>query len=237
MAGVEVKEDNAPGGLRKSDNQREESGNKMRLAWHTCNAERAPSSGSNESWLPRVGPPSSPWEIERDKMLQLWENQDVAENMKAAGDAYKTICSYAGEEPERAKLQVLAAMNEGEVAALDELMARVRAVKNWRIWKETGSRGSQSRSWSYFEITDLVRSVYETLMGLDGRKSCSESETAIILSALPQPYWEGVAKLDSRMRMSRNLPAMMSTAGEENADCQKAGRTCTSSLWQLLHFR
>ena len=53
-------------------------------------------------------------------------------------------------------------------------------------------------------------------MGLDGRKSCSESETAIILSALAQPYWEGVAKLDSCMRMSRNLLAMMGTAGEEN---------------------
>ena len=170
-------------------------------------------------------------------MIQLWENQINAKNMKAAGEAYETICSYVGEKPEHNKLEVLAAMNDGQVAALDELMARVRAVKNWRIWKETGSRGSQSRSWSHFEITDLVRSVYETLMGLDGRKSCSESETAIILSALPQPYWEGVAKLDSRMRMSRNLPAMMGTAGEENADCQKAGRTCTSSLWQLLQFR
>ena len=194
-------------------------------------------SGSTESWLPRVGPPSSLWEHERDKMIQLWENEKDADNMKAAGDAYKTICSYAGEKPEQKKLQVLAAMNEGEVAALDELMGRMRAVNNWRIWKETGSCGSRPRSWSYFEITDLVISVYETLMGLDGRKSCSESETAIILSALPQPYWEGVAKLDSRMRMSRKLPAMMGTAGEENAGCQKAGRTCTSSLWQLLHFR
>ena len=182
MAGVEVKQDNAPGGLRKSDNQREESGNKMRLAWHTCNAERAPSSGSNESWLPRVGPPSSPWEIERDKMLQLWENQDVAENMKAAGDAYKTICSYAGEEPERAKLQVLAAMNEGEVAALDELMARMRAVKNWRLWKETGSRGTRPRNWTYFVITDQVLRAYEALMGLDGRKTCSGTGTGLLRS-------------------------------------------------------
>ena len=189
MAGVEVKEDNAPGGLRKSDNQREESGNKMRLAWHTWNAERASSSGSNESWLPRVGPPSSPWEIERDKMIQLWENQKVAENMKAAGDAYKTICSYAGEEPERAKLQVLAAMNEGEVAALDELMARMRAVKNWRLWKETGSRGTRPRNWTYeegsmplFVITDQVLRAYEALMGLDGRKTCSGTGTGLLRS-------------------------------------------------------
>ena len=86
-------------------------------------------------------------------------------------------------------------------------------------------------------ITEQVRLAYEALMGLDGREACSESQSAVILSALPQQLWQGVAVLDSRMRRSRNLPATMETAGEENTEAQKAGRTCTSSLGRLLLFR
>ena len=197
--------------------------------------DRASSSGSREHT-------ASAWEIERDDNAPLWDPNEMHtwKNMKAAGDACKTICSYAGKEPESAKLEILAAMDKGEVDALDELMARMRAVKNWRLWKQTGSHGTRPRYRPNVVITEQERRAYEALMGSDGREPCSESESAIILSALPERFWEAVAELDNRMRMCRNLPATMDTAGEENADNaepQKAARTCTSSLVRHLLFR